>query len=282
MKDNLVIRSMRKDELDYAIELAANEGWNPGLNDASSFYSADSDGFLIGLLNDKPIGCISAVSYQKKFGFIGFYIVLQEYRGKGYGLQLWNAAIEKLKGMNIGLDGVIAQQENYKRSGFKFAYSNIRYQWQNVHHEYDIRDIFNGSTFPFDRISRYDKQFFPADRSKFLKNWINMPDSFSSVQKCGSEISGLGVIRKCRVGYKVGPLFADDSKIAENIFLSLTNNVEEGKLIFLDVPEINERAMAIASKYNMRNIFGTARMYTGKIPEISVGRTYGVTTFELG
>ena len=65
MKDNLVIRSMRKDELDFAIENAAKEGWNPGLHDASSFYSADIDGFLIGLLNDKPIGCISAVSYKK-------------------------------------------------------------------------------------------------------------------------------------------------------------------------------------------------------------------------
>ena len=282
MKENFQIRTMRREELDFAIELAAKEGWNPGLNDASAFYTADPNGFLIGLLNDKPIGCISAVAYSNKFGFLGFYIVLPEFRGKGYGLKIWNAGMNKLNGLNIALDGVIAQQENYKKSGFKFAYSNIRYQWKNVHQDYDARDLFTGSTFPFDRIVNYDKYFFPADRSNFLKSWINMPDSFSVVQKFGNEISGLGVIRKCRTGYKVGPLFANDAVIAENIFLHLTNNIEEGELIFLDVPEVNVGAVKLAAKYQMKNIFGTARMYTKKIPEISVGRTYGVTTFELG
>ena len=27
----------------------------------------------------------------------------------------------------IGLDGVVAQQENYRKSGFELAYANIRY-----------------------------------------------------------------------------------------------------------------------------------------------------------
>jgi hypothetical protein len=282
MKENFLIRTMKKEELDFAIELAAKEGWNPGLYDASPFYSVDPGGFLIGLLNDKPVGCISAVAYRKKIGFIGFYIVLPEFRGKGYGIKIWNAGMKKLDGLNIALDGVFTQQENYKKSGFKLAYSNIRYQWKNVRQDYDARDLFNASTFPFDRITRYDKQFFPVDRSSFLKNWVNMPDSFAIVQKSGNDISGLGVIRKCRTGYKIGPLFADSTVVAENIFLELTNHIGEGELIFLDVPEVNEDAMNLVAKYKMKNIFGTARMYTGKIPKISVNRTYGVTTFELG
>ncbi len=43
-------------------------------------------------------------------------------------MQIWNAALDYLKGRNIGLDGVIAQQENYQKVGFKLAYRNIRYQ----------------------------------------------------------------------------------------------------------------------------------------------------------
>ena len=55
---------------------------------------------------------ISAVRYPEDFGFIGLYIVVPEQRGRGYGIQLWNAAMQRLAGCNIGLDGVIEQQEN--------------------------------------------------------------------------------------------------------------------------------------------------------------------------
>ncbi len=49
--------------MDFAIQLAAKEGWNPGLHDAECFYRTDPDGFFIGLLDEnQPVGCISAVS----------------------------------------------------------------------------------------------------------------------------------------------------------------------------------------------------------------------------
>jgi hypothetical protein len=32
----------------------------------------------------------------------------------------------------------------------------------------------------------------------------------------------------------------------------------------------------------MKQVFGTARMYTGEPPAIALDRVFGVTTFELG
>lgn len=122
------IQTMSRPQIDFAVELAAAEGWNPGLHDAECFYRADPQGFLVGTLQGRPIGCISAVSYQGTFGFVGFYIVIPELRGQGYGIQLWRAAMQRLQGHTIGLDGVIEQQANYARSGFRLAYRNIRYE----------------------------------------------------------------------------------------------------------------------------------------------------------
>src|SRR4030095_16247595 len=122
------VRPMRREELAFAIDLAAREGWNPGLHDAECFFSADPGGFLIGELAHEPIGCISAVSYERRYGFVGLYIVRPEFRGRGYGLRLWQAAIARLAGHNIGLDGVVAQQKNYAKSGFRLAYRNVRYR----------------------------------------------------------------------------------------------------------------------------------------------------------
>jgi GNAT superfamily N-acetyltransferase len=80
---------MRREDLAFAIELAAREGWNPGLHDAECFFAADLGGFLIGERVGEPVGCISAVSYAGRYGFVGLYIVRPEYRGKGYGLRRW-------------------------------------------------------------------------------------------------------------------------------------------------------------------------------------------------
>ena len=114
---NYIIRTMSRAEVDLAVAWAAAEGWNPGLHDAECYYTADPEGFWVGLLDGEPIATISAMKYGRSFGFIGFYIVKPEYRGKGYGFQIWKAAMDSLAGRNIGLDGVIAQQENYKKSG---------------------------------------------------------------------------------------------------------------------------------------------------------------------
>ncbi|MCI5125057.1 MAG: GNAT family N-acetyltransferase [Candidatus Electrothrix sp. AR5] len=74
---------MTRKEVDVAVEWAAQEGWNPGIHDADCYFTADPNGFLIGLLDDEPIATISAINYS--FGFIGFYIVKPEHRGTGYG-----------------------------------------------------------------------------------------------------------------------------------------------------------------------------------------------------
>ena len=52
------IRTMRREELAFAIDLAAHEGWVPRLHDAECFFSADPGGFLIGELVGEPVECI--------------------------------------------------------------------------------------------------------------------------------------------------------------------------------------------------------------------------------
>ena len=56
--NSLVIRNMSEHELALALDWAAAEGWNPGLDDARCFYAADPNGFFLGELDDRPAGCI--------------------------------------------------------------------------------------------------------------------------------------------------------------------------------------------------------------------------------
>ncbi|MCA9437546.1 MAG: GNAT family N-acetyltransferase, partial [Candidatus Omnitrophica bacterium] len=98
----------------------------------------------------------------------------------------------------------------------------------------------------------------------------------------GGHLSGYGVIRKCRSGHKVGPLFADNPNVAETLFLALKSFASEEDPVYLDTPEINPEAVALAERHNMTVVFETARMYTGDSPDIDLNGIFGVTTFELG
>jgi Acetyltransferase (GNAT) domain len=94
-------------------------------------------------------------------------------------------------------------------------------------------------------------------------------------------LKGHGVLRACRDGFKIGPLFADDEETAERLFAGLIARAP-GAPVSLDTPEANPAAVAVAARYAMTPAFETARMYKNGAPDMRVDRCFGVTTFELG
>ena len=280
------INNMTQSEVSIAIEWAAQEGWNPGISDASTFYLADPKGFFISKLGDQAVAVISAVRYGEQFGFIGLYIVHPDYRGRGFGWEIWQVAMNHLQGMPIGLDGVVAQQNNYKKSGFEFAHRNIRYSGRSkkIKLESDGIDgsIVSLDKIPFSMLQMFDRSFFPQSRAGFLSGWISQPDSFALGLIEDGVICGYGVIRPCRVGFKIGPLFANSEFGAEKIFSSLCACVDNDSPVFLDIPESNLRAINLVNRHQMQPMFETARMYKGYVGNVRIEDTYGITSFELG
>ncbi len=274
------IRNAMPEDMEFIISLAAKEGWNPGLYDKESFYRADPHGFFIGELAGEHIGCVSAVKYGS-FGFIGLYIVKEAHRHNGYGLALWNKAVERLKGCNIGLDGVVSQQENYKKSGFWLAHRNLRFEGIIPEAEALSPDIVPAAELPFRAVADYDALHFPEDRDDFLASWIGAPNAHTLVCCRDKSVYGYGTIRKCLTGYKIGPLFADTDAVADALFIGLAR-FAEGAPVYLDISETSGGARALCERYRMTQKFETARMYTGEIPKINWDRVYGITTFELG
>jgi ribosomal protein S18 acetylase RimI-like enzyme len=276
---SLVLRAMSEADLALALEWAAAEGWNPGLHDAHCFYSADPQGFFVGERDGLPIGCVSAVRYGSGFGFLGLYIVKAEHRGQGFGLVLWRAALDHLGDRVIGLDGVVAQQENYRRSGFRLAFRNIRQKGRGGGEA--PPGLTELAAVPIGEILRYDETAFPAPRAEFLKSWISQPGSVALGVVDGRRLEGYGVLRACREGFKIGPLFADDEKTADRLAAGLMAHAP-GAPVFLDTPEANPGALALAARYAMAPVFETARMLKNGAPAMQVERCFGVTTFELG
>ena len=279
--DALIVRTMRPEEISLAVDWAAGEGWNPGLADAVCFASVDPEGFLVAELDGKPAATISCVNYDANFSFLGFYIVRADLRGSGYGLRIWNAAIAHAGPRVIGLDGVTAQQDNYRKSGFQLAYANVRCGGMVAAPAATRADVIALSDVPFAAMEADDATVFPAPRSAFLRAWIGAPGHIGYAIVRDGGLAGWGVIRPCRKGFKIGPLVADDRGAAEAILSALLARVGGGE-VFLDVPSINREATALAEDFGLAPVFETARMYTGAIAPLRLERVFGVTSFELG
>jgi hypothetical protein len=279
------VREAMPAEVELMVDWAAAEGWNPGIADAAAFRVADPGGFLMGFVDGEPVSAISVVAYGEAFGFLGHYIVRPEWRGKGFGIATWKAGMARLGERTVGLDGVVAQQATYARSGFALAHRNVRYGGPATAGEIaDPRLVAVSGKWPAGMagaLVAYDRQFFAGPRDGFLRAWIATPAYRTLAFVEENTIRGYGTIRPCREGLKIGPLFADTPDIAERIFGALTSR-HRGETVYLDPPMPNAAAVALAERHGLKPGFETARMYRGPAPVLPLDRIYGITSFELG
>jgi GNAT superfamily N-acetyltransferase len=285
MAEAVTLRLMTEDEAARLVGWAANEGWNPGVHDAHIFWGTDPEGFIAAELDGELVGGGTIVSYHGEFGFMGLFIVRPEFRGRGLGRRLWHARVRLLQsrlraGATIGMDGVFEMQDWYARGGFEFAHRTIRFEGTGV----DVvraSGLVSAEEVPFERIAEYDRRCFPTWRERFLRPWLDQPDGLALVALDDEVVQGYGVIRRCGVGGRIGPLFADDVDVAESLYTALAARMP-GDPVYIDMPEINAWAMGLAQRHQLKEVFGTARMYLGPRPRMAESRVYGITTFELG
>ncbi|KAJ3147687.1 hypothetical protein HDU86_007936 [Geranomyces michiganensis] len=297
------VRQAAAADLAFIMSLVNKEQWNPGVRDGLLFHRTDPHGFFIATFDGKPIGCISAVSYAcgetpPSFGFIGLYIIVPEHRGKGFGIALWNQAMSRLKNhRTIGLDGVVAQEPNYRKSGFATAYRDLRHmgtQFPPPLPESEAASLVPLDHVPIEDLVTFDARYFSVKRRRFLENWAEQTPEMHGVallDKADGKIQAYGVIRQSAVGQRVGPLFAQDADSARIVLLQLThlgragpgcNSESSSSPVFVDVPNSNTNAVKLMQTLGMEVVFECARMYHGPAPEVKMDGIYATTTLELG
>ena len=287
----LRIRPMVRDEVDVLVDWAADEGWDPGLHDAEVFWATDPEGWIAAELDGELIGGGSIVAYGTTYGFMGFFIVRPDHRGRGLGRELWFARrsllLDRLgEGATIEMDGVFAMQPFYATGGFVAQHRDLRFA--------GVADgiapqpagasgveVVDAAAVPFELVEAYDRAHFPAPRPAFLRRWLALPGGQAVVAVAGDRCRGYAVRRPTRAAHKVGPLFADAPEVAESLLAAVTAPVA-GAEVLLDVPERNAAGLALAGRHGMREVFGCARMALGPPPPLPWDEVFGVTTFELG
>ncbi|CAM3755973.1 GNAT family N-acetyltransferase [Parendozoicomonas haliclonae] len=282
---------MTATEARMAVALAQQEGWNPGLNDAEVFLAVNQEGMLCIHFDGQPIGFSSVMRYDSRYAFFGLYMVQEEFRKLGFGMAMTQKRLEMAGKRCIGLDGVTENVTIYSHIGFRSSYRNIRFCMpeaiveqclanSQLEQHSDITVIPLSSVSPH-LLTAFDRFYFQACRSHFLKVWCYQEDVIALAAQYQGELAGYIVIRPCVIGSKIGPLFAQSRAIAESLLftaLALSNRPP----FYLDIPEPNQNAINLANDNKMVIISEVMRMYRGTPPPINLAGVYGITSLEMG
>ena len=277
-------------------EWAKSEGFAPGIGDVSIYKNTDNQGIWIGLLNNIPIGCICGIKYNSSYAFIGLFIVIEKYRGNGYGRRLWKHAIDYLSDIPcIGLEAAPNRIEDYSNWGFKSSSITRRWQWDfqdcflvdKLYKEDELGQyqILDANCITSTEVQKYDASKETSPRPHFLSNWLN--NKSGNVLVIADEklsCHGFGRIRPCLFkdgkGWRIGPLLADTPPLAELLLRSLVKR-HPGKIL-IDSPGLNPYSKYLLERLGFKEISSTLRMYKGNQPLTNMNQVYGLACLELG
>ncbi len=273
----MTVRPMTQGDLALVLDWAASEGWNPGIEDAAAFFSADPTGFFLKEVGSRPMAAISVVNHSDEFAFLGLYICHPDFRSQGYGMEVWRAGMPYAGNRCVGLDGVPDQQSNYARSGFTHFGKTVRYRGA-------LESGGPGGPAPADRslLAAADAAATGVSRSRFSASWFAETDTRRTICLPDTDpAEAFATFRQCREGVKVGPLYADNKAQIDALLASAPTALGDGPL-FIDAPDESPALSELLLARGFEPVFETARMYLGEPPAARPPPYYAVATLELG
>ncbi len=295
------IRPMMAADRPLVTSWAQQEGFCPGLGDVDIYHDTDRQGIWIGEWQEEPVGCIAGIRYDDHYGFMGLFLVRKDYRGRGFGLALWQQAIAYLENVAcVGLEAALTQVENYQTWGFQPAYYTRRYRLP-AGDQRRLLCFVNTAILPPGyllmmghqlreaTVQAYDARHEATPRPLFLHEWLNSAaGKVMVIVNTTGDCCGYGRIRPCWLpddtdtptGWRIGPLVADSTPLA-GVLLDTLIGDRPGPVI-MDVPEVNADALYLLEERGFELNSMNLRMYRGNPPQLPLEDIYGLTSLELG
>ena len=248
----LHIRQMTLGDVNLAMNLKDQVGWNQTPDDIRRLIEYEPDGCFIAEVDGVPVGTVSTTSYGTKLAWIGMMLVLPEYRRRGIASQLIQKSIDYLceRGVTcVKLDATPIGQPLYEQLGFHAEWGFQRWE----------REGENVPTFSLDgdlstQLVAMDEVAFGADRSCWLI-------SVASDCRVFTSQSTFGMLRPGSGATYLGPVVSEEPSQVASIVREMLS-IAEGR-VFWDIPTGHELSEQLAAKHGFRPVRQLLRMWRG-------------------
>lgn len=255
---------MSLSDIPFAIAITDLEGWGYVPADFRRLMRLDPKGCIKAVVGGQRVGMTTTVPYGK-VGWIGNVIVQPEYRGKGIGNELVEAAIRHLQGEGVETVRLNSYMENvqfYERMGFRGEYENARFTGEVGSGGGDT--VSCAPCENLEKVISMDKRVFGANRSRLLSNLLSeFMDTFLCIG--GQKIRGY-IVGQVNDGFcEIAPWVVDsaDASSAKELWLGLRAKLG-GRRVAFTVPAKSRLAMTVARWTGLKQGLRTLRMRLGK------------------
>jgi predicted N-acetyltransferase YhbS len=268
----MIIRLMSEQDLSFAAESTAAEGWASETRGVfESLMAYHPEGCFIAEENGQRVGMIAALPYRTT-GFLGELVVRKDARGNMVGPRLFHHAIQYLQDRGIEsiyLDGVEAATPYYAHVGFRRICRSLRFIGP-------IEGRAHSSVRPMraqdlDAVALMDQKYFGDDRRFFLEwKWSHYP-AYCKVMESGNRITGFILGMKGEGIVCAGPWVVQES-VQRPVDLLESLALETGDTeIRIGVLENNKRALqAVQAIPSLRTQHAIWRMVLGTSDRLGV------------
>lgn len=249
MKKTMQIQKLREHDLELFYKHAKKENWDiEDIHIRASLKTHPND-FFIFYKNSQLIGFVVALKENEEFAFISSLLVLKEFRGIGYGKEIFLLALEHLKACQVALDSVLGQEPFYEKFGFK-SYFDI-----------DTLVFKTGQMSPKNNtieVVDFDKKLSLKGQSEYLKTLLLEKGVHYKAIK--DDLNSFAFAFAYKDGYKVF-INTQDINHAITLFFSLCQNYESGTFIYMQSSPQEPMLQALSQALSMTKVSHFTRMY---------------------
>ncbi len=259
----IVFRSMTDNDIAAGLVLCRASGWNQLARDWEILLHLSPDGCHVATINNKVIGTVTAIRYEKFFSWIGMVQVDPALRGQGTGMQLLDEALHVLQNEEtIKLDATLAGRKLYLKLNFVDEYHLSRMSTIVPTKEPMVSIARPVQKKDITTIANFDREIFGADRQSLLEWMLKGAPELAFIVEENNEIQGYCLGRHGHDFTQVGPVVARNCRVAKDLVsAALFNCVDQ--LLILDAMHFNREWMEWLRSIGFTEQRPFIRMYRG-------------------
>jgi GNAT superfamily N-acetyltransferase len=287
----VVIRTMKQDDIDFAMELTAVANWNQTPEDWRRIMQISREGCRCIEHSGRVVSTASLVTYGPQLAWVGMVLTLPEFRSQGFARQLVVDVIsiaDRNGVRTLKLDATDQGRPLYESLGFVVEQTVERWSRNGV-----ANPAVNGKEFVEDSSNRpshcaqisdelccLDQEAFGVDRKALLK--LLSASSAGNITRNGYVFSRTG-----RSAEYLGPCVARSAPEARQLIAArlehpLHTRAELSRDWYWDFLPANREAVRCATELGFTRQRVLWRMRRGEVIRNNDAMVYAIAGFELG
>lgn len=259
----IVYRTMHPRDIAAGLLLCRAAGWNQVARDWEIFLHLSPNNCFVATKDEKVVGTVTTILYQKFFSWIGMVLVDPAYQRQGIGMQLLKEALKILRHEEtVKLDATPAGREVYLKLNFADEYRFSRMVINLIETKLEVTAARPLPYHDLKETAEFDLKIFGADRQPLLEwLWGGAP-KYAFVVKEKNKILGYCLGRQGYNFTHIGPVIAKNFTIAKDLVLAALNN-NIGRSVIIDVLHFDPEWMKWLTSLGFAEQRSFIRMYRG-------------------